>query len=93
MIVTDTRPVNNNFIVKNKYCSTIIPPPYVGGDTLMLFLISYIELYILFNHKSIKTLTFNIKLNDCVFSQLTNFANENIMVKIIKNIGKRRNEK
>ena len=40
MIVTDTRPANNNFIVKNKYCSTITPHPYVGGDTLMLFLIS-----------------------------------------------------
>ena len=39
MIVTDTKPAKSNMINCNNK-STIRPPPYVGGDTLLLFPIS-----------------------------------------------------
>ena len=36
MIVTDTKPAKSNMINCNNK-SIIQPPPYVGGDTLLLF--------------------------------------------------------
>ena len=65
MIVTDTRPANNNFIINNKVViSTIrLTSSYVGGKPHLLILISYNSYYTTYNRKKQANMNKNLYIN------------------------------
>ena len=65
MIVTDTRPANNNFIINNKVViSTIrLTSSYVGGKPHLLILISYNSYYTHIIEKKQANMNKNLYIN------------------------------